>query len=207
MALLLATTTLHAAPPEPADAGWILQRLARPAPMRTPFVELRDSRLMKAPLRVEGEYLSPDAATLVREVRAPYAETSTIRAGRVSIARAGRGERSVPLDRAPELDGLQASFGALLAGDRAGLERHFRVDARGDRTRWTLLLTPRAPAMAARVRGLALHGRGDTLRCIETQPVKGAPQRTLVDAAAREAAGVSAPAALAALCHGDRAAR
>ena len=54
--------------------------------------------------------------------------------------------------------------------------------------------------MAARVRELALHGRGAELRCIETHPVKGDVQRTLLAGAARDAAGVRDAAALAALC-------
>ena len=70
-----------AATPDAIDSAWVLQQLARPAPMHTAFVELRDSPLLKAPLRISGEYRRPDAATLVREVQSPYAETTTIRAG------------------------------------------------------------------------------------------------------------------------------
>lgn len=167
--------------------------------MRTAFVELRGSRLLKSPLRIEGEYQRPQGDVLVRQVRAPYAETSTIRGGSVTIAR-GASAKTYSLDRAPELAGLQASFGALLSGDRALLERHFRVASTGTRERWTLRLTPREKAMAARVRELALHGRGAELRCIETHPVKGDVQRTLLAGAARDAAGVRDAAALAALC-------
>lgn len=203
---LAAAATLHAAPPEPVDAGWILQRLARPAPMRTQFVELRGSRLLKAPLRIEGEYQRPSDDVLVREVRAPYVETSTIRGGGVTIAR-GSASRTYPLERAPELAGLQSSFGALLSGDRARLERHFRLAATGTRERWTLRLAPREAAMATRVRELVLHGRGAELRCIETRPVKGDVQRTLLAGAARDAAGVGDAAALAALCVANPATR
>lgn len=199
--LLAPAATLRAAPPEAVDAGWILQRLARPAPMRTPFVELRGSRLLKAPLRIEGEYQRPDGDVLVRQVRAPYAETSTIRGGRVTIAR-GRASRTYALDRAPELAGLQSSFGALLAGDRALLDKHFRAEGGGTRERWTLRLAPRDAAMAARVRELVLHGRGAELRCIETRPVRGDVQRTLLAGAAQAAGGVREAAALAALCAG-----
>lgn len=198
--------TAHAASPEPVDAGWVLSRLARPAPMRTAFVELRGSRLLKTPLRIEGEYRRPSDDVLVRQVRVPYAETSTIQAGNVTIAR-GSSAKTYSLDRAPELAGLQSSFGALLSGDRATLERHFRVASTGTRERWTLRLTPREKVMASRVRELVLHGRGAELRCIETRPVKGDAQRTLLAGAARDAAGVREVAALAALCSGDRAAR
>ena len=38
-------------------ADWILQAVARPAPSRTVFVELRESPMLKQPLRLQGEYL------------------------------------------------------------------------------------------------------------------------------------------------------
>jgi hypothetical protein len=201
--LALLAPTLHAASPE-IDAGWILGKLARPAPMSTPFVELRGSRLLKKPLRIQGEYARPAGDTLVRQVRVPYVETSTIKAGSVTIARNGA-SHTYALDRAPQLAGLQNSFGALLSGDRAQLERAFRIDSEGTRERWTLRLTPKDARMASYVRGLALFGRGAELRCIETTPVKGDLQRTLLAGAAVAAAGIDDATRLATLCRGDAA--
>lgn len=193
-----------ATPATRVDSDWILSRLARPAPMRTAFVELRGSALLKAPLRIAGEYLRPTDDTLVREVRTPYAETTTIRAGEVSIARAGKAPRTYSLSRAPELAGLQASFGALLAGDRQLLEQHYRLATQGTRQHWTMTMTPKDAALAAKVQAIALYGRGAELRCIETRPRKtGELQRTLLAGAARAAGNIGDATALAALCHGD----
>ena len=208
LATLLATLPLHAAPAEAAtvEADWILERLARPAPMRTGFVELRGSPLLKAPLRIVGEYQRPRDGVLVREVSAPYAEVTTITTGAVTIARAGKSPRTFALSRAPELAGLQASFGALLSGDRDQLEQHYRVSSSGTRQRWTLELTPRHAELAAKVQGITLYGRGAELRCIETTPAgNGDVQRTLLAGAARSAQGVDDAAALTALCRGDAA--
>lgn len=186
LCLMLPIGTVDA---QTADSGWILKALARPAPMRTDFVEVRDSPLLKAPLRLSGEYRRPREDLLVREVRAPYRETTTIAtsktgAGEATIVRPGKTPRTFPLSRAPELAGLQGSFGALLAGDRAQLERIYRVSAQGDRARWTLILSPKDKALAARVREIALYGQGAELRCIETRPPKGEAQRTLLASAA-----------------------
>jgi hypothetical protein len=189
----------------PVDAGWILDKLARPAPMRTPFVEVRDSPMLKTPLRIEGLYVRPDADTLVREVRAPYAETTTIRAGEASIARDGRAPRRFSLSRAPELASLQASFGAMLSGDRAALEQAYSIDTRGTRQRWAMTLVPKDAQLAARVRDIVLHGRGAELRCIETRPAKGEAQRTLLAGAARAATAGMGADAFAALCRQDSA--
>ena len=187
-----------------ADADWILQKLARPAPMRTTFVELRGSAMLKAPLRIEGEYRRPDHDTLVREVRSPYAETTTLRNGQATLARAGKPTRTFALSRVPELAGLQDSFGALLSGDRALLEQRYRLTAQGTQQQWTLLLAPLDAQAKGAVRDITLHGRGAELRCIETRPLKGDLQRTLMAGAAQQAATATTTAALAALCHGTR---
>jgi hypothetical protein len=202
---ILSTSPLLAATEavDSVNTQWILAKLARPAPMRTDFVELRDSPLLKAPLRIAGEYRRPTDDTLVREVRAPYAETTTIRSGTVSIARAGKSARTFSLSRVPELAGLQASFGALLSGDRQLLEQHYRLASSGSRQHWTLTLTPTDASFAAKVRDITLYGRGAELRCIETNPAgKGAlVQRTLLAGAAHAATDVTTAGQLASLCH------
>lgn len=196
--VLAAASTASAAQGVAAD--WILSALARPAPVRTDFVELRGSPLLKAPLRLSGEYRRPDADTLVREVRSPYRETTTLRAGEATIARDGKAPRTFSLSRVPELAGLQSSFGALLAGDRIGIERSYAVTAAGSRERWTLTLAPKDKALATRVRDIVLYGQGAELRCIETRPAKGDLQRTLLASAALAAKPGSDTKTLEALC-------
>lgn len=213
LALCLAAGPLSAAPREsttaaaPVDAGWILDALGRADPERTGFVELRESRLLKTPLRLSGEYRRPGQQTLIREVRAPYRETTTIRAGEVTVQRGGQDPKTFSLSRAPQLAGLQSGFGALLDGDRVLLEKHYRVTAKGLRQQWTMTLVPRAGDMAKQVRDIELFGQGAELRCIETT-MQGddEPQRTLLASAARDAAKVQDAATLMALCHGDGAA-
>ncbi len=184
----------------PADLDWVLQRIVRPAPARTPFLELRGSALLKAPLRIVGEYRRPDDATLVRDVRSPYRETTTIANGEIVIQREGRGPRRFAMSRAPELAGLQSGFGALLGGDRLELERHYRVTVEGSRRQWALRLVPRDAAVAARVDEVRLRGRGSELRCIETQVAGADVQRTLLAGAVVDADGVDDTDALRALC-------
>jgi hypothetical protein len=199
LVLCLAMLAVDAAA-QSVDSRWILQALVRPAPMRTQFVEVRASPLLKQPLRLSGEYRRPSNDTLVREVRTPYRETTTLRAGEASIARDGKPPRTFSLSRAPELAGLQNSFGALLAGDRVQIERAYRIDAQGDRARWTLTLSPTDKALAARVRDIVLYGQGAELRCIETRPVKGELQRTLLASAALAVKADTDANALQALC-------
>ena len=197
-------------PGAPIDSDWVLRILARPAPMRTNFVELRDSRLLKEPLRLSGEYRRPDEDTLVRQVRAPYVETTTITTGasgpgQATVEREGRSPRSFSLARVPELARLHDSFGALLAGDRAALERHYDIQAEGTRRSWKMTLVPRDAELAARLRDIRMYGRGIELRCIETRPVEGNVQRTLLAGAARTAHAIPDADGLVALCRGGQA--
>ena len=199
---LVATAAEGAKPADPVTASWILGKLARPAPMSTAFMELRESRMLKNPLRLSGEYRRPTEGVLVREVRVPYAETTTIRAGEATIERAGRTPRTFSLSRAPELAGLQDSFGALLSGDRASLESIYSLRSTGTRHRWTLVLTPTAAELASRLQAITLYGQGTELRCIETHMVGAEqPQRTLLASAAHAAADVVDGNGLARLCH------
>ena len=205
MLMLLCSAALaNAAAPDSAriEADWILRALAQPAPMRTDFVELRGSPMLKAPLRLQGEYRRPDNATLVREVRDPYVETTTLRQGQASIARPGKPVRNFALSRAPELAQLQAGFGALLSGDRALLETQYQLAPQGTRQQWTLLLTPIDAKLKAQLHDITLHGQGEELRCIEPRPAKGDLQRTLLGSAAKAAAPDATANVLADLCHG-----
>ena len=206
MLMLLCSAALaNAAAPDSTarvEADWLLRALAQPAPMRTDFVELRGSPMLKAPLRLQGEYRRPDNATLVREVRDPYVETTTLRQGQASIARPGKPVRNFALSRAPELAQLQTGFGALLSGDRALLETQYRLAAQGTQQQWTLLLTPLDSQLKTQLQGITLHGRGEELRCIETRPAKGDLQRTLLGSAAKAAAPDATANVLADLCHG-----
>jgi len=160
--------------------------------------------MLKAPLRLSGEYRRPDAATLVREVRTPYAETTTIGGGHATVTREGKPERRFALSRAPELAALQSSFGALLSGDIDALRARYTVDVQGTDADWSLRLRPRDAALAGRLQDIVLHGGGDELRCIESRPVKGPVQRTLLAGAAQAALRTGDDADIAALCRGDR---
>ena len=199
--LCAAWATAAASEPASVDSGWILSRLAQPAPMRTHFVEVRSSRLLKNPLRLYGEYRRPGNDTLVRAVQAPYAETTTIRGDQATIARAGKPPRTFSMSRAPQLAGMQASFGALLSGDQRAIARDFTVTAEGTRAQWRMQMVPKQAALKQYVRDITLFGRGSELRCIQTRPARGDEvQRTLLASAARSVVATTSAEQLVTLC-------
>lgn len=169
--------------------------------MRTNFVEVRSSRLLKNPLRLYGEYRRPDDNTMIREVRAPYGETTTIRGDQATIARAGKSPRTFSMSRAPQLAGMQASFGALLGGDERAITRDFTTTTTGTRSQWRMQMVPKQAALKQYVRDITLYGRGSELRCIETRATRGDDvQRTLLASAARSVDATTSLEKLTTLC-------
>src|SRR3546814_20172890 len=67
-----------------------------------------------------------------------------------------------------------------------------------------MTLTPKAEPLAEKLRDIALYGRGIELRCIETRPVEGDIQRTLLAGAARPAHEINRVDGLVALCRGEQ---
>lgn len=168
--LTLAAAPLHAADP---DVDALLTRLARPAPDSTSFVEVRYSSLLKQPLVVSGRLEHRADGSLARRVEWPYQEVTELQGENVSVERAGSRPRRFTLDRAPELRGMLASFGAILQGDRQMLARYFSVTARGSDTRWEITLTPRVDKLKQRLSRIVVNGAGSRAQCFALEEPDG----------------------------------
>jgi len=162
IALSLAATPLRAAD---ADLDTLLGQLVRPAPDSTSFVEVRYSSLLDEPIVVSGVLEHRTDGALVRRVESPYQEITELQGDNVTVTRAGSKPRRFSLDRAPELRGMLASFGALLTGDRRMLEKHFKVELEELEARWEITLTPRDRKLQRRVASIVVDGTGDRPRC------------------------------------------
>jgi hypothetical protein len=170
-ALLTITTTIASA----ADPGTgaLLDRLARPAPETTPFVEVRYSALLTEPLVVAGELEHRDDGALVRRVLEPYRETTTLLGENVTVERDGGRPRRFSLDRAPELRGILNSFGAILKGDRATLEQHFEIASSESENAWRIDLVPRGDKLRARLARVRVDGHADRANCMTMEEPDG----------------------------------
>jgi len=147
------------------DAAELLPRLARPAPSTTTFIEVRYSALLSEPLVVSGTLEHRQDGALVRRVTDPYRETTILAGENVLVEREGSKPRRFSLDRAPELRGMLASFGALIKGDRALLDRYFAITASGSSDAWTIELGPRDAKLASRIATIRVDGGNDRARC------------------------------------------
>jgi hypothetical protein len=162
MVLALAATPLQAADP---DLDALLARLARPAPDSTSFVEVRYSSLLDQPIVVSGVLEHRTDGALVRRVESPHQEVTELQGENVTVTRAGSKPRQFSLDRAPELRGMLASFGALLTGDRRMLEQYFEVELQEPGARWEMTLTPRQDKLKRRLSRIVVNGAADRPRC------------------------------------------
>jgi hypothetical protein len=170
LVLTLAATAPHAAD---LDVDGLITRLARPAPDSTTFVEIRYSSLLERPLVVSGRLEYRQDGSLVRRVDSPYEEVTELKGENVSVERAGSKPRHFSLNRAPELRGMLASFGAILKGDRQMLDRYFVVTAQGSNARWEITLTPRDDKLRRRLSDIVVNGDDDRPKCFTLQEPDG----------------------------------
>jgi outer membrane lipoprotein-sorting protein len=155
-----------------AAQGWDLQALmgemaAVPA-SRTRFVETRHLAMLTRPLELKGSLTYERPHRLTKHVESPFDELLTVDGEALSLVNRTKGEqRTVSLREQPVLGALVESVRATLAGDRAQLERHYRVKFSGARQAWQLQLAPRQAQLRAHVESIVLAGAGDRLQRIE----------------------------------------
>ncbi len=163
--LCLLVPALGAAQAPGADFDALMQLLAARRSGHVPFTEVHEMAMLKEPLRSAGElfYQAPDH--LEKRTLTPRAETLVLDHG-VLTARRGSHTHVLELAAYPQIVPFVESIRATLAGDRAALERHFRVRFSGDLAHWTLQLTPSDPAVARSVEGITLEGAREAIQTV-----------------------------------------
>ena len=97
---------------------------------------------------------------------------SAIRYASLTLVREDR-KLSLDLRGTPEAAALVDSIRGTLAGDRAALERVYRLQLEGSAAAWALTLTPREPALAAWVKRIRIAGRRADVTVIEILHANG----------------------------------
>lgn len=123
-------------------------------------VESSGELLYEAPDRLEKRTLQPKPESLVLEH---------------DVMTAHRGRRTYVLNLGdnPQIVPLIDSIRATLAGDRAALERLFKITFAGDLEHWKLLLAPSEPTIAKSVKQIRIEGAKDAIRTVEIQQADG----------------------------------
>jgi hypothetical protein len=136
------------------------------------FVELQYLSILKKPLESSGELVYDAPDRLQMRTLEPRAEDLVL-TGMVLTAQRGRTRRVLDLQSYPEVLPFVAGIRATLAGDRAALERMFRLQFSGDLSRWALDLVPLDARLATTLAEVRIVGAEDDLLQVETRRVGG----------------------------------
>ena len=126
----------------------LLQLLAARRHGHVTFTEMQYLAMLDRPLQSSGELLYEAPDRLEKRTLRPQAQTLILEHD-VLTARRGRRTHVMELRDYPQVVPFIESIRATLAGDRAALERFFRVQFDGTLAAWTLLLVPVDAALAA----------------------------------------------------------
>jgi hypothetical protein len=141
-------------------------------PGRAHFDETKTVSILDRPLESSGELVFTPPARLEKHVTSPGDERGVADGERLVIERAGR-RRVISLAEHPEVAVLIESIRGTLAGDRAALERAYRLELSGDAKAWRLVLTPREEALQALVAKVTLEGSQARVQRVEIEQADG----------------------------------
>lgn len=136
------------------------------------FTEKHFLAVLDRPVESSGELVYDAPDRLEKHTLKPKPETVVLQNG-VITAQRGRHTYTLNLSDYPQIVPLIDSIRATLAGDRAALERLFKVTFDGSLDQWTLALAPSDPAVARSVRAIRIEGARDAIHTVEIQQADG----------------------------------
>lgn len=144
----------------------LLALMAKQTRVQTTFTEKKFIKGLDAPIESSGELSFEAPDHMVKRTLLPKPETMKLDARMATLER-GRQVRSVSLDDYPDLAVHVEGIRASLAGDRAALERIYRVEFGGTAAQWKMLLTPVNERAAAQVKTVLLVGEEADIRSVQ----------------------------------------
>lgn len=153
LTLLGFTALAHAA----FNIDQLMTELARSTGGQAKFVEKRYLALLDKPVVATGEliYNAPDR--LEKRTDKPKAETMVLYKDTLSLER-DRRKVQIQLGQRPEVAAFVDSIRSTLQGNRASLERNYRLQLSGTVDAWVLTLVPTDPRIAELLQRMTLRG-------------------------------------------------
>lgn len=158
--------------PSTQDLDKLMSLLAQRQHGHVTFVEEHFLAVLDRPVESSGELLYDAPDHLEKRTLKPKPETVVLEHG-VITAHRGRRTYVLNLSDYPQIVPLIDSIRATLAGDRASLERIFKVTLDGTLDHWKLLLLPSDTAVAKSVKEIRIEGARDVIRSVEIQQADG----------------------------------
>jgi hypothetical protein len=148
------------------DIDQLMTELARNPGGQARFVEKRHLALLDKPVIATGEmtYTAPDR--LEKRTLTPKVETMVLDKDTLSLER-DRRKMSIRLGQRPEVAAFVESIRSTLAGDRASLERSYRLALTGNLDEWVLTLVPSDVRIATLLQRITLSGVREQVLGIE----------------------------------------
>lgn len=150
------------------DLDALMSLLAQRKHGHVTFVEEHFLAMLDRPVESSGELLYDAPDHLEKRTLKPKPETLVLNHG-VITARRGRHTYVLNLGDYPQIVPLIDSIRATLAGDRAALERIFKVRFDGNLEQWKLVLVPADSTVARTVKEIRIEGSRDAIHSVEIQ--------------------------------------
>jgi hypothetical protein len=156
-----------------ADANALLAAFSKSPGLYARFREEKRLAMLDAPLVNEGTIHFAPPNRLARHTERPVESTLLIDGEKLQFGDAD-GQQSVDLGANPVARLFVDSFVKLLAGDRAGLEKIFKIKfTPGAGGAWQLVLTPQVAPMDKVIKELDLRGEGLIVRDVDVRETSG----------------------------------
>lgn len=175
LALALAPSlALAQAPPRrPPTLEALLAHFAATPGLHARFREEKRLQVLAVPLVSEGTIDFAPPARLARRTTSPEATTLVVD-GRALRFGDARGQQRIDLDAQPVVRQFVEGFIAIMAGDRAALDRTYASEFRpGAGDAWELTLRPRGGPVQRAFRDIELRGRGFVLERMAIRETNG----------------------------------
>lgn len=177
VALMVSPVLSHAAD---WDIDQLLRSLSNTQSSHARFVETKSIAMLDQPVESSGElfYSAPDR--LEKRTLKPRRESMLVDGSALLIER-GRKKHRLQLQDYPELAAFIDSIRGTLAGDRAALERNYKLSLDGNAARWTLQLLPTNKKMQAVVKHIRIAGVRDKVSSVEVTQTDGDSSLMLIE--------------------------
>ena len=170
--LLWAPIAMALADTAGGDLDRVMGALAQRKHGHVSFTEKKFIAMLDEPVESSGELLYDAPDRLQKRTLAPKPEDLVLEGGVVSAQR-GKRHYTLDLKQYPQVLPFIESIRATLAGDRAALERVFKVGFAGTFERWTLDLAPLDSRLAKTVQGIHIEGEKDFIHTVEIREADG----------------------------------
>ena len=150
----------------PFGIAQLMQMMAENKPGNATFSEKKYLAVLDKPVESSGELRFIPPNRLEKRTVKPKPEMLVLDGDQIQVERRGK-KHVLQLANYPEISGMVESIRATLAGDRAALERVYRLTLQGGSNAWVLNLVPLDGRVASIVTRIRMEGVRDEVRRME----------------------------------------